>query len=145
MVSDSSDPTLSPAHAASAPMAPSSHAASDSSSDDGFSVAPATSSQIQGISIRHHVPVILEMDDGNFGQWHHFFESALGKLGLEDHINTTTPNDVRDREWCRIDSCVVNWILTTVSKGVYDVVRRDNHDAFSLWHAVEALFHDNEL
>jgi hypothetical protein len=44
-----------------------------------------------------------------------------------------------------IDSCVVNWILATVSKGVYDVVRRDHHDAFSLWHAVEALFHANEL
>ncbi|XP_066310545.1 uncharacterized protein [Miscanthus floridulus] len=85
------------------------------------------------------------MDDGNSGQWRYFFESALGKFGLEDHVRTTTPNDVCDREWRRIDSCVVNWILATVSKGVYDVVRRDNHDAFSLWHAVEALFHDNEL
>jgi hypothetical protein len=104
-------------------MAPSSRV-SDSSSDDG-SVAPATSSQIQGISIRHHVPVILELEEGNFGQWCHFFESALGKFGLEDHITTTAPDDVRNREWRRIDSCVVNWILATVSKGVYDIVRRE--------------------
>jgi hypothetical protein len=85
------------------------------------------------------------MDEGNFGQWRHFFESALGKFGLEAHIAAVTPDDYRDREWRRIDSCVVNWILTTVSKGVYDVVRRDHHDAFTLWHAIEDLFHDNEL
>ncbi|XP_066334403.1 uncharacterized protein [Miscanthus floridulus] len=91
------------------------------SSDDGSSIAPTNPSQIQGVSIRHHVPVVLDMEDGNFGQWRHFFESTLAKFGLEDQI------------------------LVTVSKGVYDVMRRDNHDAFSLWNTVEGLFHDNEL
>ena len=28
---------------------------------------------------------------------------------------------------------------------MFDIVRRDRHDAFSLWHAVEGLFHDNEM
>jgi hypothetical protein len=124
-------------------MAPSS--THSDSSDDGFSIAPASASQIQGISIHHHVPIILDMDEGNFGQWRHFFESTLSKFGLEGHIHTTTPSDERDREWRMVDSCVVNWILATVSKGVFDVVRRDHHDAFTLWHAVEGLFQDNEL
>ena len=85
------------------------------------------------------------MEEGNFGQWRHFFESTLGKFGLEDHVRSTTPRAERNREWRMIDLCVVNWILATVSKGVYDVVRHDNHDVFSLWNAVEGLFHDNEL
>jgi hypothetical protein len=125
-------------------MAPSSNH-SDSSTDDGNFVAPAASSQIQGISIRHHVPVILDMDEGNFGQWRHFFESTLEKFGIESHVFSTTPDDERDGEWRRVDSCVKNWILATVSKGVFDIVRRNRHDAFSLWHAVEDLFEDNEL
>jgi len=118
---------------------------SDSDSDGDFSVAPARSSAIQGISIRHHVPVILDMDEGNYGQWRLFFESTLGKFGLESHVQSTTPSDDRNGEWRRVDSCVVNWILATVSKGVFDIVRRDRHDAFTLWHAVEGLFQDNEL
>ncbi|XP_066380729.1 uncharacterized protein [Miscanthus floridulus] len=125
-------------------MAPSS-VHSESSSDDGFSVAPASASQIQSISIRHHVPVVLDMDEGNYGQWRLFFESTLGKFGLHSHVKSTTPSDERDGEWRMIDSCVVNWILTTVSKGVFDIIRRDRNDAFSLWHAVEGLFQDNEL
>jgi hypothetical protein len=48
------------------------------------------------------------MDEGNFGQWRHFFESTLGKFGLEDHIRSTTLTNDRDREWHRIDSYVVN-------------------------------------
>ena len=105
-------------------MAPSS-THSDSSSADGFSVTPASASQIQGISIRHHVHVILDMDEGNYGQWRHFFDSALGKIGLEGHVRSTTPDADRDGEWRMVDSCVVNWILATVSKGVFETVRHD--------------------
>ena len=46
-----------------------SHSSISSSSDDDDAppVAPASSSAIQGISIRHHIPVILDMDEGNYG------------------------------------------------------------------------------
>ncbi|XP_066344394.1 uncharacterized protein [Miscanthus floridulus] len=128
-----------------APASNQSGVSDSSSSDGGFSVAPASSAAIQGISIRHHVPIILDMGEGNYGQWRHFFDSTLGKFGLESHIYSTTPDDDRDGEWRRVDHCVVNWILTTVSKGVFDIVRRNRHDAFSLWHAVEELFQDNEM
>jgi hypothetical protein len=128
-------------------MAPSDHGSdSSSSSEVDEPIVRATSSQIQGLSIRHHVPVVLDLDEGNYGQWCQFFESALGKFGLEDHVTTLAPDDVRNREWRRVDSCITNWILQTVSKGVYDIVRRDTvPDAFSLWRAVEGLFRDNEL
>ncbi|XP_066323679.1 uncharacterized protein [Miscanthus floridulus] len=85
------------------------------------------------------------MDEGSYGQWCLFFDSTLSKFGLEVHVRSPTSPDERDREWRMVDSCVVNWILATISKGVFDVIRRDCHDAFSLWHAVEGLFQDNEL
>jgi hypothetical protein len=85
------------------------------------------------------------MDEGNYGQWHLFFDSTLSKFRLEGHVRSPTLSDERDRKWRMVDSCIVNWILATVSKGVFDVIRRDHHDAFSLWHAVEGLFQDNEL
>ena len=110
---------------------------SSSSSDDELPVALASSSVIQGISIRHHVPVILDMDDGNYSQWRLFFESTLGKFGLKGHVRTTTPPADRDGEWRMVDSCIVNWILATVSNGIFDMVHRDRHHAFLLWHAIE--------
>ena len=85
------------------------------------------------------------MAEANFGQWCHFFESALGKFGLKSHVLTSTPDKDRDGEWRRVDSCVVNWILAIVSKGVFETVRHDRHDAFTLWHAIAGLFQDNEM
>ena len=76
--------------------------------DDDLPVAPASSSVIQGISIRHHVPVTLDMDEGNYGQWRLFFESTLGKFGLKGHVRTTTVNTDRDGEWRMVDSCIMN-------------------------------------
>ena len=120
-------------------MAPSSiH--SDNSSDDGSFVAPAPATVIQTISIRHHVPVTLDMDKGNYGQWRLFFDSTLGKFGLESHVRSPTPSDESNGEWRMVDSCVTNWILITVSKGVFDIVRREWNTAFSLWRAIEGLF-----
>ena len=78
-------------------MAPSS-VNSDSSSDDGSLVAPTPASVIQTISIRHHIPVTLDMDEGNYGQWRLFFDLTLGKFGLESHIRLPTPSDERNGE-----------------------------------------------
>jgi hypothetical protein len=84
-------------------------------SDDGYDIAPTSPSVIQGLSIRHHVPVIIDMDEGNFRQWRLFFKSTLGKFGLLHYVRFTTPSADRNGEWRRIYSCIVNWILSTVS------------------------------
>ena len=78
-------------------MAPSS-IPSDNSSDDGSFVALAPATIIQMISIRRHVPVTLDMDEGNYGQWRLFFDLTLGKFGLESHIRLPTPSDERNGE-----------------------------------------------
>jgi len=67
------------------------------------------------------------MDNGNYGQWRLFFESTPGKFGLKGHVRTTIPPADRDGEWRMVDSCIVNWILATVSTGIFDMVRRDRH------------------
>ena len=115
------------------------------SSDDGYEVAPANADRIQGISIRHHVPVILDMDEGNFGQWLLFFDSTLCKFGLQSHVRYITADEDRTGEWRMVNACVVNWILATVSKGVFDIVNRSRHDVFTLWETVVGVFQDNEL
>lgn len=43
------------------------------------------------------------------------------------------------------DHSVVNWLYTTVNKGVFDIVYKPNSSAYTIWNAIEGLFRDNEL
>lgn len=74
-----------------------------------------------------------------------FFDSALGKFGLTGLVRSPTPSTKRDGEWRMVNACMVNWILTTVSISIFDIIHRERNNAFTLWHAVEGLFLDNEL
>jgi hypothetical protein len=78
----------------------------DSSDDELVVLAPA--SVIQSISIRQHVPVVLDMDEGNYGQWRCFFESVLGKFGLTSHVRSSTPYRDHPGEWRMVDYCIAN-------------------------------------
>ena len=128
-----------------APMAPSSHHSDDSFDSSLNPPDPAAASVIQVVNIRSHVPVVLDLDEGNYSQWRCFFDSVLDKFGLTEHVCSPTPTAERDAEWQLTDPCIVNWILLTVSKSVFDIVHKLHLTAFSLWTEVESLFHDNEL
>ncbi|XP_039805023.1 uncharacterized protein LOC120669316 [Panicum virgatum] len=120
-----------------------SHSGYSFSSDDELPVVPASSSVIQGISIRHHVPVILDMDDDNYGQWRLFFDSTLGMFGVKSHVRTLRTAMANGAWWTPASS--TGSLPPSLSTGIYDMVRRDRHNAFLLWHAIEGLFRDNEL
>jgi hypothetical protein len=51
----------------------------------------------------------------------------------------------RDAEWTRLDHTVVNWIYTTISKTIFDIVYQPRASAFTVWSDVEGFFRDNEL
>jgi hypothetical protein len=70
------------AAAAAASMAPSSNHSDDSFDVDLNPPAPVASSVIQVVNIRNHVPITLDLEDGNYSQWRCFFDSVLGKFGL---------------------------------------------------------------
>ncbi|XP_062224693.1 uncharacterized protein LOC133923398 [Phragmites australis] len=136
-----------PFTSASASMATSparSPAASDSPLD-GVTLPPAPASVVQTINIRSHVPVTLDINDSNYSQWRCFFDSVLGKFGLTAHVSSPPALDQRDADWVMTDHVVVNWIYTTISKNVFDIIYRPRSSAFAVWDPVESLFRDNEL
>jgi hypothetical protein len=126
-----------PSSPASASIA--SMASSDSSDDELFGVPtqPAAASVIQTVNIRNHIPVILDYATANYSQWRCCFDTVLGKFGLQDHVRHPTPVAQRDAEWRQIDSCLVNWIYTTIATNVFDLVHKPHITAFSLWSDVE--------
>jgi hypothetical protein len=123
---------------------------SSSSVSSGFLDEPRQASRtavdiVQTVNIRSHVPVTLELTNPNFSEWRMFFKSALGKFGLDSHISTATAVLDRDADWYKVDQCIVNWIYTTCSPEVLQIVRQRKIDAFSLWSAIEQQFLDNQL
>jgi hypothetical protein len=40
---------------------------------------------------------------------------------------------------------LTNWIYTTVSKGVFDLIYKPNVSAFTIWTDIEGLFRDNKM
>ena len=124
MVSVTDGSTLSnPFATTSASMAQSparSFASSDEPSDADPPM-PAPAAVVQMVNICSHVPILLDLHDSNYSQWRCLFDSVLGKFGLDDHVCFPTPMIQRTAEWRQIDSALVNWIYTTISKPIFDL------------------------
>jgi hypothetical protein len=111
-------------------MADQSHSSS-SSGDETPSPEPAPASTLQTINIRNHVPVVLDLDQSNYGQWRCLFDSIFGKFGLDEHICTPPPIAQRNAEWRMIVYCIINWLYTTIVKPVFDIIYKPQASAFT--------------
>jgi hypothetical protein len=132
------------AFASESSMASPAHSSS-SSSDSEPGLPPAPTHVVQTINIRSHVLVVLDLAESNHSQWRSLFESTLGKFGLTAHVASVTLIPDRDAEWTRLDHIVVNWIYTTISKTIFDIVYQPRASAFTVLSDVEGFFRDNEL
>ncbi|CAN6249352.1 unnamed protein product [Urochloa humidicola] len=83
---------------------------------------PASLAMVQTVNIRSHGPILLDLQDPNYSQWRCFFDSILGKFGLDDLVKSPTPIAQRTAEWRQIDCSIVNWLYTTVNKNVFDII-----------------------
>jgi hypothetical protein len=109
-------------------------------------VPPAASTLVL-LNIKSHVPVVLNMDEGNFRQWRSFFELTFKKFGIVNHIDGTvdTAAMIDDPEWLQVDSCIVSWLYSTVSKDIWSDVYKPRSSAYSAWSAITGQFLDNSL
>jgi len=54
-------------------------------------------------NIRSLIPIVLDVDSGNFGRWCDQFLLTLGKFSLQDHVHLDAP--VLSPDWAQMD-CV---------------------------------------
>ena len=108
---------------------------------------PPTASTLVLLNIRNHVPVTLSMDDGNFRQWRSFFDLTFQKFGLVNHIDGTVDAAamIDDPEWLQVDSCIVSWLYSTVSKDIWSDVYKLRSSVYTAWTAITGQFLDNSL
>lgn len=109
--------------------------------------APPSVSTLVLLNIHCHVPIGLSSNDGNFRQWRSFFELTIKKFSLVNHIDGTVDAAamIDDAEWLQVDTCIVSWLYTIVSKEIWNDVNRANANAYSVWTAITDQFLDNSL
>jgi hypothetical protein len=100
---------------------------------------------LQPVNIRNHVPIQLDLFDSNYSQWRCLFDFVLRKFGLTGHVRSPPPIIDHDAEWQQVDCCLMNWIYTTVTKSVFDLIYKPDTTSFTIWSDIEGLFRDNEM
>jgi hypothetical protein len=62
-------------------------------------IGPPTTTVLQTVNIKSHVPVVLELTEPNYDEWRTFFDAFIGKFGLGDHLSSLpTPAQRHDRD-----------------------------------------------
>ncbi|XP_062213823.1 uncharacterized protein LOC133914845 [Phragmites australis] len=109
--------------------------------------APPPASTIALFNIHSHVPVTLSADEGNFRQWRSFYELTFKKFGLVNHVDGTVDAAAmfEDPDWQQIDSCIVSWLYSTISKEIWNDVNKPRSSAYTAWTAITGQFLDNSL
>ncbi|CAD6223609.1 unnamed protein product [Miscanthus lutarioriparius] len=119
---------------------------SSSLSDDVPPVEPPSTTVLQTVNIKSHVPVILELADPNYDEWRCFFDALIGKFGLASHLSSPpTPEQRRDPAWCIRDQCILSWLYNSIARDVRAIVRVPKATTYVVWTAIHDQFCDNEL
>nr|GEX14681.1 ribonuclease H-like domain-containing protein [Tanacetum cinerariifolium]GEY62264.1 ribonuclease H-like domain-containing protein [Tanacetum cinerariifolium] len=123
--------------------------------DDAPSSSPAIllSDKLMTITnLTTRVLVLLDVDEMNYASWVYFFQKLCGGYKLLDHIlgaskddtTPTTPTPPTD-EWLTIDSIVLTWIFTTLSKPLQQRLVVENPEtAKEAWDILALIFNDNK-
>ncbi|XP_062230278.1 uncharacterized protein LOC133927982 [Phragmites australis] len=105
----------------------------------------SSSSTIQLVNIRQHVPLTLDLQHSNYMQWSTFFLIVFRKFGLTNHVSVDSKGHHDVEERVQIDTTIISWVYTTISAKILDIIIQPNDTAYAIWHKVEDLFQDNEM
>ncbi|XP_062179457.1 uncharacterized protein LOC133884094 [Phragmites australis] len=128
-------------------MASSPHSTASSSATNPFSTAaptPIPASTLQLVNIRSHVPIELDFTEANYSA---FFMLTFRKFGMLDQIDGTVDarQHIYDAEWTQVDSAIVSWPYTTVSREIFNTMLKPNYNTYCVWTAIAGVFLDNSM
>ncbi|KAJ0489871.1 putative RNA-directed DNA polymerase [Helianthus annuus] len=109
-------------------------------------------------NIKNFIPVLLEMETGQYSSWCELFRIHCRAFQVIDHLSpksdtkpaTTTSTDPKpaapstDELWDRLDAIVLQWIYSTISNDLLSTIIRPGNTAYDAWSTLEGLFHDNK-
>lgn len=67
------------------------------------------SQTVNVVSIKAHIPIVLDLKSSNYTKWWTFFATMHGKFGLLHHIDGSTPPRPQDAIWAQQDFIILTW------------------------------------
>ncbi|XP_021971246.1 uncharacterized protein LOC110866404 [Helianthus annuus] len=111
-------------------------------------------------NIKSLIPVVLEMESGQYASWSELFKIQCRANLVIDHLSpkpaasssssgTSTDADKAkekepDESWDRLDAIVLQWIYATISNDLLHTILKPNTTAYDAWKTLESLFQDNK-
>ncbi|XP_073353852.1 uncharacterized protein [Aegilops tauschii subsp. strangulata] len=102
---------------------------------------------IRDINIHDRVSVVLNATDSTYFAWKTYFSLLFRENNLVDHVDGSVDSRamVGDSEWTAIDTTLIRWFFTTISKDLFHMVVSDGDDTRAVWVKLNGLFTDNKL
>ncbi|XP_062217694.1 uncharacterized protein LOC133917883 [Phragmites australis] len=106
-------------------------------------VATSTSS-INVVNVKMHIPIMLDFVISNYSKWSQFFTMMCGKFDLFHHIDSTIASRPDDPAWVQADYAIVFWLFGSVSNDVLNVTMEPDQRAHDLWLVIKGNFRNNK-
>ncbi|XP_056689252.1 uncharacterized protein [Spinacia oleracea] len=106
-------------------------------------------------NIKNAVPIVLELDKGQYSHWAELFKLHCRVHRVIDHIiapapsaagdSTTVKTEAEIAEWNRLDAAVLQWIYGTISHDLLSTIIVPDTTAMKAWESLRLIFQDNEI
>lgn len=102
--------------------------------------------RIYGVTnIKSHIPVVLDLDEGNYDAWRELFLTHCLCFDVLGYIDgTTLPTDANDAAWKKRDGIVKLWLYGTLSPKLFQACFITGPTSRDIWLRIENHFRNNK-
>lgn len=96
-------------------------------------------------NIKHYIPFLLDIDDGNYDAWKELFLTHCQSFDVVGHLDgTLLPADDADAAWKKRDGLVKLWLYGTLAKDLFKSTFKPGGTSREIWLRLENFFRNNK-
>lgn len=106
-------------------------------------------------NIKTVVPIVLELNKGQYSHWEELFKLHCRVHQVINHIIPPPPPAADDpvteltakqiAEWQRLDAALLQWIYGTISNDLLGTIFVPDTTSMKAWESLRLIFQDNEV
>ncbi|XP_013635437.1 PREDICTED: uncharacterized protein LOC106341166 [Brassica oleracea var. oleracea] len=95
--------------------------------------------------IKNNIPILLDIDDGNYDAWRELFLIHCQSFDVAGHLDgTLLPDNADDQPWKKRDGLVKLWLYGTLSKDLFKSTFKAGGTSREVWIRLENFFRNNK-
>ncbi|XP_071688440.1 uncharacterized protein [Rutidosis leptorrhynchoides] len=121
-------------------------------------ISPKLHPAITVNNIKNFIPIVLVMDNSQYGSWAELFKIHCRAFEVLNHIipaanssstsettqTNTNTTQTNTKSWARLDDIVLQWIYRTISHELLLAIMSPDQTANQAWERLKDIFQDNQ-